>query len=55
MINVDSPQPKPFMFEFSAQSKFAIKAPNGKYIKGEQNGIFSAKTDTITKAALWEY
>ena len=54
-INTDGAQPRPFEFEFREQSKFAIKAPNGKYIKGEQNGSFSATGVDVTKAALWEY
>ena len=55
LISCDSVDPIPFRFEFAEQSKFAIKAPNGMYIKGEQNGQFSAKSSEISKAALWEY
>ena len=55
MINTDSSAPKAFKFHFKGQSKFGIQAPNGMYIKGEQNGIFSAKSGDIGKAELWEY
>ena len=55
LINCDSVDPIPFRFEFAEQSKFAIRAPNNMYIKGEQNGQFSAKSSEISKAALWEY
>jgi fascin 1/2 len=55
MINADSATPHPFLCEMRAQSRFAIKAPNGKYIKGEQNGIFCANQSELSKATMWEY
>ena len=55
MVNADSEVKHPFIFEMRQQSRFAIKAPNGSYIKGEQNGIFSAKETELSKATLWEY
>ena len=55
-ISADGAEPEPFQFEFQPQpSKFAIKASNGKYIVGEQNGTFVAKASDISNAALWEY
>ncbi len=53
-INADSGEPQPFYFELCGQSRFYIRAPNGSYIKGEQNGIFSATAD-LSKATKWEY
>ena len=53
-INADSNDPHPFQFELCGQSKFFIKADNGCYIKGEQNGIFNASVD-LSKATKWEY
>ena len=55
MVNADSAEPHPFICEMRTQSRFAIKAPNGCYIKGEQNGIFCAKTAEWQKATMWEY
>lgn len=53
-INADSSEPRPFQFELCGQSRFFVKADNGQYIKGEQNGIFSATVD-LSKATKWEY
>lgn len=39
------PSPAPFSLEFQGRSKLCIRAPNGKYLKSEQNGIFSASAD----------
>lgn len=54
-VNADQTSPQPFIFELRGQSKMAIKAPNGCYIRGEQNGIMSAKSQDREKAAMWEY
>ena len=55
-INADSTSRPgtPFYFQLVGQSRLIIKAPNGKYMKGEQNGIFSAKAEH-EKATKWEY
>lgn len=44
----------PFLIEFQGQSLLSIKAPNGKYLKGEQNS-FVAKGEEIDSFTLWEY
>jgi fascin 1/2 len=54
-LNADSASPQPFIMELRGQSKMAIRAPNGNYIKGEQNGIMSAKSPDLQKATMWEY
>eukprot|EP00918_Siedleckia_nematoides_P086198 GHVU01189753.1.p1 GENE.GHVU01189753.1~~GHVU01189753.1.p1 ORF type:complete len:511 (+),score=69.79 GHVU01189753.1:237-1769(+) len=54
-LNADSDQPQPFIFELKGLSRFLIKAPNGNYVKGEQNGIVSAKNPESQRATLWEY
>jgi fascin 1/2 len=54
-VNADQTAPQPFIFELVGQSKMAIKAPNGCYIRGEQNGIMSAKSTDSRNAAMWEY
>ena len=53
-INADSNEAHPFQFELCGQSRFYVRASNGCYIKGEQNGIFNASGDLI-KATKWEY
>ena len=35
--------------------RFSIKAPNGKYLRGVQNGTLSVTSSTINKDCLWEY
>lgn len=56
-ISASQTAPQPFIFEFRAHSKMAIKAPNGCYIRGEQNGIMSAKSKEFdrNKTVMWEY
>lgn len=54
-LNADQSAPQPFFIELRGHSKMAIKAPNGNYIKGEQNGIMSALSNDLKKATLWEY
>ncbi|XP_067672774.1 protein singed-like [Haliotis asinina] len=44
----------PFLIEFRGQSLITIMAPNGKYLKGEQNS-FVAKGEEIDPSTLWEY
>lgn len=54
-VNADGPAPQLFQFEFRGQSKFAIKAPNGQYLRGEQNGITTATAADLSRATMWEY
>lgn len=54
-INADSQSPEPFVVELRAHSRLTIKAANGCYVKGEQNGITVAKAQDIKQATLWEY
>lgn len=51
----DSPRPEPFYFQLRAQSKMVVRASNGCYLKGEQNGILLAKVTELEKATMWEY
>ena len=44
-----------FILELSGHSKMVIKAPNGNYLRGEQNGIITASAADQSKATLWEY
>ena len=53
-INSDSKEPQPFFFQLVGQSKFVIKASNGCFLKGEQNGIVCANVD-FAKATHWEF
>ncbi|ELU16787.1 hypothetical protein CAPTEDRAFT_158885 [Capitella teleta] len=55
MINADSKDGHPFIIELRGLSRFAIKAPNGNYLKGEQNGIVSAKSSDLLRGTLWEF
>ena len=55
MLDAVSEEPKAFRLQFEGQSRFAIKAPNGCFIKAEQNGIMCAKVIDVTEATLWEY
>ncbi|KAI8494916.1 Fascin [Branchiostoma belcheri] len=44
-----------FLIELREHSKFCIRAPNDKYLRGEQNGQFRATGTEVNKETLWEY
>lgn len=45
-----------FFIEFRAHTRMCIVAPNGQYIKSEQNGDFKITGgDNVSKSTLWEY
>jgi len=50
-----SSEPKAFIFQLIGQSRMVIKAPNGNFLRGEQNGILTAKMNDMSKATQWEY
>lgn len=54
-VNPNSDSPVDFILEFQPESKLTIKAPNGKFLKGEQNGLFRALAEDQASATLWEY
>ncbi len=49
------PQAADFSFEFDGQTKFHIRAPNGNYLTGESNGLFTAKSADKGDKTRWEY
>ena len=54
MISANSENIDEFEIMLSKQSKMIIKASNGKFIVGEQNGLFRA-IGSQEKATLWSY
>lgn len=54
-VNPDSDTPIDFVVEFYPESKLHIKAPNGNFLKGEQNGLFRAVADNQESATMFEY
>ena len=55
-ISVNADTPVDFYFELRAHTQLCIMAPNGQYVKGVQNGGFSASGGTsIASSVLWEY
>lgn len=44
-----------YTIEFPKYNRMAIKAANGCYIQGHQNGSFCASGKEVGKASLWEY
>ena len=55
-ISVNGDSPIDFFFELRVHTHMCIVAPNGQYLKGEQNGAFTANGGTEVKdATLWEY
>lgn len=55
-ISVNGTTAQDFYFELRAHTHMCIVAPNGQYLKGEQNGAFTATGgSTINSSTLWEY
>uniref|UniRef100_T1E1F2 Fascin n=1 Tax=Dendrocoelum lacteum TaxID=27895 RepID=T1E1F2_9PLAT len=55
-IKVDASIPaQQFVILFQSGTHCAILAPNGRYIRGEQNGLMKADSEEINKASLWEF
>ena len=54
-LTVNADGPTPFLFELCAHTHMLIKAPNGKYLEGEQNGSFKASGSGISAKTLLEY
>lgn len=48
-------KPSDFFLELRAHTRMIMVAPNGNYLKGAQNGGFSATGNAIEKNTLWEY
>ena len=49
-------QPTDFFFELKVHTHMCIIAPNGQYIKGAQNGGFTASGgNTVNNSTLWEF
>jgi fascin 1/2 len=45
----------PFTLQCRDNRTLTIRADNGCYIKGEQNGLFRAKGTEVDASVLWEY
>ena len=54
-LSINGDTPTDFFFELRAPSRMIIVAPNGKFLKGQQNGSFTATGDSIASNTLWEY
>ena len=54
-LSVNADKPTDFFFELRAHTHMLIIAPNGKFLKGSQNGGFVADGDKIESKTLWEY
>lgn len=54
-LSINGDSPTDFFFELRAPSRMLIVAPSGKFLKGQQNGAFTASGDTLASNTLWEY
>lgn len=50
-----APAPANFTFEFEGQTTFHIGCPNGNYLTGGSNGLFTASASEKGPKTLWEY
>ncbi|XP_066935732.1 fascin-like isoform X1 [Clytia hemisphaerica] len=44
-----------FLFELCSKNKMRIQASNGKYLKGDHNGVITASAGKDDRNILWEY
>ncbi len=55
-VSAESISAQAFYMELCGQSKCVLRAAsNGCYLKGEQNGIITAKSQDRATATAWEY
>ena len=54
-VTVTSDTAVEFVFELRAHTHMVIRAPNGNYLQGAQNGAFTATGTAINSTTLWEY
>ncbi|XP_045213435.2 fascin-like [Mercenaria mercenaria] len=55
MVYLDENRSTKFKFQFCGNAMMAIRAPNGCFLKGEQNGLFKATAEDISSSSLWEF
>ncbi|XP_038598848.1 fascin-2 [Tachyglossus aculeatus] len=51
----DGERPEDFFFEFPEVGRVAIKAKNGRYLRGAPSGALRADGDALACSTLWEY
>lgn len=54
-VHCNASSPANFFFEFISYSKFLIRTEDGKYLEGEQSGLFKATGSGANENTLWEY
>jgi hypothetical protein len=55
-ISVSGHEPSKFALELcSSHSRIVIKAPNGMYLRAEQNGSIQATCPSNRQATQWEF
>lgn len=54
-VSINGDAPTDFFLELRACSRMAIKTESGTFLRGQQNGAFSATGEKIEANTLWEY
>lgn len=55
-VSVSGHEPGKFIFELCpSHARIIIKAPNGMYLKAEQNGMIQAICPSSRQATQWEF
>lgn len=54
-LSVNGDSATEFFLKLCAPSRMVIVTPDGKFLKGQQNGAFTATGDRIAANTLWEY
>ncbi|XP_065118699.2 fascin-2b isoform X2 [Paramisgurnus dabryanus] len=55
LVCSDGDTPEDFCFEFLEHGRIAIRAKNGKYLRGDQGGNLKGDGETADSSSLWEY
>lgn len=55
LVCSDGEAPEDFSLELQEHGRLAIRAKNGKYLRGDQGGTLKADGPSLSSSALWEY
>ncbi|XP_051959305.1 fascin-2b [Xyrauchen texanus] len=55
LVCSDGDTPEDFSFEFLEHGRIAIRAKNGKYLRGDQGGNLKGDGENADSSSLWEY
>jgi len=54
-VSVTGREPSKFSIELCKQNRILVKAPNGQYLRAEQNGNITATCNNSQQGTQWEF